>query len=485
MQNGKFFSLLYTLNEKEVQVFHKHLKQLYGKEPISLRAFEYAKDLYLSGPQRRKPDMVHAHRRAYQSALSDQEKERKKMLKNTLNLFHDLHLRLRDFLLFEKVRDDSLESQALWLEVLQERKLQDEYSKQAARFYTETKAAPKIDAKKYLLEMTASYFQYQQLALVRPTPDTGALQQCLETLEICAETIRIKLACQLANLRKMQPPKVSTTLPAPPLELPEARIIKSSPLLALYCDIYQLIEKEEEEYFNRIQAVFVEETKRLDPDELHGALGYLHNYAAIQIRNGAENNIGKRIHELNQHGRHYGLFDRPEGMSDTQFTNIINLACSVKDYDWATSFMEEHQRALPEKIRADIVVLAGASIAFTEAHFERVLMLLGPIKFKHLHHTIRARSLMLRSYLELNNDDALEDCLTFESMLERNRDPRTDAVEAMLASVRIIKMFILKKEDQETILERIEKAPTLYFKPWLKKQAAEYKATYAPHKRSG
>ncbi len=471
MENSKFFTLLRTLNADELPAFHKYLRQLHGGEKIALQVFEYARK---SGPDfkdEKKLDIEYAYQKIFKEELSTTN--RKKML----DALSDLHLWLKDFLLTKMMTPDFVGTQIVWLDILQERGLHEDYSKQLSRFYAKVKEEPKKDTKKYLVEMTAGYSYYQQLALIKSPDKITDLQACLDSLEVCAETIRMRLACQLANVKKVLASKSAPA--APPLRLPEDRIRASSPLLELSCNIYQLIETEEEKYYNEIEKVF--KANQLDPDELHGALGYLHNYAATQIRNGKENNIEK-IHELNQLGLKNGLFKDSTNLSPDQFNNIISIACSAKDYAWATSFIRDRQMVLPEDIRDHIVLLARATVNFSQGNFEQVLTSLDSIDFTGLFNNIRCKLLMLMSYVELDKDNAFEYCQKFETWLI-HREPKTSAVAGVLATVRIIKMLISKKEQKEIIQNRIDLASNLYSKTWLQKKTDTYKARYATRDR--
>ncbi|MFN0037816.1 MAG: hypothetical protein ACKVUS_22360 [Saprospiraceae bacterium] len=485
MQKLKFFTLLRTLTEKEVQAFHKQLKQLHGGEEIALRVFEYAKRLHPDFRDGKKLDMAYAYSKIFGADLAENENNRKKML----NALSDLHLWLKDFLLSEKVRLNSLESQVLWLGILQERGLGDDFSKLSARFYTEVSAYLKRDIKGFMRDMVAAYFYYQHLTWAMPLPDVGAIQQCMDTLELCTETIRLKMACEMASLKKVRPSEPTASKASPrSLEPPETHAAKSPPLLLLYREIHQLLMTEEEAHYTRLEAMLAEYADQIDPAELHGILRYMHNYAAMQIRidKGKEAVFGKKVHQLNKFGLQHDFFTQKGAMSVTEFTNIVNAACSVKDFVWANSFVAEQSRFLPDDIRQDTMLLANAIILFEKKHFKQTLQLLRLTEFRDIHYAIRSRALILRSYVELREDadTILDYCSSFEALLRRNRKPQTGAVEATLEFIRVLKMLLLGKADKQALLERIEQTPNLYFRTWLRAQAEGYEAKYAARKQS-
>lgn len=469
MKGSKFITLLRTLSAEELPAFHKYLRQMHGGEKVALQVFEYVRKLYPKFEDNKKLEIDYIYQKLFGG--EKQENPRKKML-DTLS---DLHLWLKKFLLIEKLDNDLMTSQLLWASILEERHLQEEYSKHITRFHKDVKDLPRKDAKIYLVEMTVGYFYYQYLAQPSAKPRIEELENTLTELEICAETIRLRLACQLANIRKVQVPESVPIATVSSLTLPRVELRENSPLLELYYNIYQLIDTEKEVYYDNIAKAFFK-ADEFEEDELHGALSYLHNYVATQLRNGTESNITARIHELNKYAFTHGLFN---SLSAGQFANIVSMACSVKDYKWATHFVEKCPVALP----AEAVLLARAAITFGEKQFEEVLNMLEEVDFKGLYEIIRSRLLILRSYVELDSAKAFDYCSSFELWIN-GRKPKTEAVEGILATVRIIKMLIMKKQQQQKILAELEKAPLLYTKSWLREKVANYKAIYAAHKQS-
>ena len=192
MKDSKFFVLLRNLEAHEVPAFHKYLKQMHRGEDTALQIFEYARKLFPKPWDEKKLDLDYAFRKIFKSDISKQEHGRKKML-NTLS---DLYLWLKDFLLSEKALRDPLTKQVLWMEILQNKRLKAGFCRSAARFYEEKNTSLKISKKQnkgYLIDLAASYFQFQHLSAVRPSPDVGAMQQCLDTLETSIKIIKLKI----------------------------------------------------------------------------------------------------------------------------------------------------------------------------------------------------------------------------------------------------------------------------------------------------
>ena len=165
MEKSKFITLARTLTPDELPAFHKYLRQLHGGEKIALQVFEYVRKHTFGSKDEKKIQIEYAYPKIFKETLSDTNR------KKILDALSDLHLWLKDFLLAQKLDNGSVENQIIWLDILQERGLHDDYSRQLSRFYTKIKEEPKKDAKKYLVEMVAGFSQYQQIALSK-SPDT-------------------------------------------------------------------------------------------------------------------------------------------------------------------------------------------------------------------------------------------------------------------------------------------------------------------------
>jgi hypothetical protein len=193
----------------------------------------------------------------------------------------------------------------------------------------------------------------------------------------------------------------------------------------------------------------------------------------------------EEIHLLNKFGIANQVFTSNGAISTTQFSNIVNAACKVKDFDWAIAFIVSQSRYLPKEVSEEIVILSNAIILFEKKDFEKTLQSLEDISFKDIRHAIRSKSLVLRSYYEVKKDEnqILDFCIAFETFLRRNRKPKREAIEATLNFIHFVKVLVRKKTEKELILNSLENTKPIYFKPWLLEKLSKYKAEFAIHKR--
>lgn len=475
MQDSKFLTLFRRLESPEVPAFYKYLKQQHGEDTIALRVFEYVRKFYPDRLDDKKLELTYAYRVLFRAELSEKGVDRRKML-NTLS---DLHLHLKDFLLCEKVRNDALEGQALWLGILQERGLHAEFSRQATDFYETVKGTPQKNVKALLRDLLADYFHHHHRSLSRVPEDTAALQAYLDTLHTCAETIRLKITCEIRSLLELETSPNDLAQPAKP---PEPTAMEKAPLFRLYREVHQLLEHKSEAHFDQIGVLLREHAKDLDPLELHEILKYMYNYGAKFVRNGDEIALANKLHPFNTFAEQHGFFKQKDVMTPIGFTNIVNVACAAKDFEWAAAFVKKYGHLMSDPV----VTLAQAVILFDQTDFDKVIDVLGQKTFRDVPDAMRARLLILRSYHGRGEDidRILNYCGSFEGWLRRHQDTKPGPVAGVRAFLHLFKLLLLEETNKATLLARIESTPNMYCRTWLRNQASNYKGKYAPRKRN-
>jgi hypothetical protein len=164
-----------------------------------------------------------------------------------------------------------------------------------------------------------------------------------------------------------------------------------------------------------------------------------------------------------------GLFQK-EKMTDVQFTNIINFACFVGDFDWARLFMEQHSHLLNREHYDNAILLSNGLLLSAQKKSRATLDLLEQTNFNDVHLSMRARSLILKSFYELQEpaERILSNCSAFNAFLSRNRKSHSSSIESTQNFVKIVKMMVNGKKDKADITHIINATKPLF----LKKMAA-------------
>ena len=479
MHASKFFTLLSTLRDEEVAAFQKHLKQVHAKKDIALRLFDYIRKARTKAAAEKKLNLEYAYRKIYHSDIGNNRKA-------ILNTLSDLHLWLKDFLLFEKTKSPSFESRILWLSILQERGLQTEFSKQAIQLRDELEILPKKSLIDYQNYMVAQHFVYYHLPHQSVSDGVSILQKNKNTLDLYKLAIQLRMDCDIQHLKQVQHANSITDIIQYPPQPATRSISPEHPLLRVYQDICELIHTQAPEQFKKIEALLSKQAEHLDPKELDEILLHLFNYASAKVRANEAKEDWKRIHQLNKLAVAHQVFIKKGEMPIGQFLNIVGAACKAKDFDWARSFITSNVIDIPADIRPDTALVANAIIFCEKKAYKSVVKNLEDAPLKDLQLQLRSKLLLVVSYYELGADVILilDTCAKFEVYLRRNRKHLLDAVQAALNFIHIVKLLVRRNLEKGKILAQLEQMESLYYRIWLEEKLLNYNAEFAAHKRS-
>jgi len=476
MQKIKFLLLLKKVTQQELEGFHKHLKRYHPREKIALQVFEYLIRFYPDFEPKEKLRLEYAYQRIFKTDIYKSEHAQKKML----NTASDLNKWLKNFLIVSKTQQNHRLQQMIWLSILQERDMKDEFARTAAAFYEEMRDAPFKTASDTLPISMASYFHREHLSSYKPLTHIHAIQQCTDTMAECWEIMRLKMACEMSLVKRSAP-----QVPAYPIKEPsDFQQVGLSVLKNIYDALWRLTDSGEERHFARLESQLKQHGQHLDPKELEWIIPYAYNFTAEQSRHNQDPIHYERMHRLNKIGLEYGVFFRDGYWPSTTFGNFVLVACLSKDFEWASGFIRDCSHIILEHDRPKAILLAKALLAFETDKFQEVQYLLESVEFEAHLDILRANSLLLRSYYELQADQhrILDTCAHFENLLRRSA--KTEADKAMLAFTLILKRLTTQKSSKKVIVDLIESAPALYSKKWLLEKTAHYKARYADRKRA-
>ncbi|MCB9356845.1 MAG: hypothetical protein R2791_12295 [Saprospiraceae bacterium] len=314
MHKSRFVNLLRTLEKPELSAFRKYLKCLHANEQTALSLFAYILKFAPVYDDKVKLDLAYAFRKIYRRDIGD---ERKKML----NALSDLHAWLKAFLMSQKTAGSSFEDRALWLSVLQERRLEAELSRQVQILQHAESAEPVKGAIDYLKNTAVSHFVYYHHVHDNLDSDNRSLREYEKALDLFYAVAKLKIACEALsrqNVLTMQA-RSGEALPVP--DIGDLKDAEQHPLLLLYREAYRLLADGEETAFERCKTLLTKHAAGLAPSETHRLITYLSNYASARLRNG-ETAYWQKTHELNKLGVKHAAFLREDWMSVTSSTTL-------------------------------------------------------------------------------------------------------------------------------------------------------------------
>ena len=476
MRFPKFFNFFRTLREEELKLFQKYLKRQYGSHGDALAVFDYVKKFHPDFRAEKKLTLDYIHRKVFGVEIDSHAHNRTKLL----NIFSDLNLWLKAFLLTEKANSDTFESRHLWLTILKERALLPDFSADIAALQTELAHLPRQNVMDYWKCATVDQWFFDYLAHYSSLPQSKAFQPLADSIGLYHLLVRLKMACEAVNLKNIDQEQLFPSWLQRP-EIPDWLDTDQYPLLRMYRAVYELLAGLGDRHYAGVEAILTAHAGQIDPLELDILLTYMRNYTSSQVRHGEEQ-PWQKIHQLDKLGITHDIWKAKGTITTTQYHNIVNTAGKANASDWGESFISEYETRLPENLRDDAVLLARCILLFEQKEYAVIAEKLAHMNPRDLYLFIRLKTMMLRCYYELDRDQntILDYCTASEYGLKRFRKTGEEAVVATFHFIRLVKMLVRQKMPREAVVSKIQSTVPVFFKTWLLEKAKRYNAKFAP-----
>lgn len=484
MRYQSLLDLLRTLTPEENSDFAKHLRHWHDSEDLAMRVFAYLQKFRPNYDDEKRLDLDYVARMIFSKSISEHKNPRKDIQK----VVYALADRLTFFMMEVYLRSNDLSKRSVWLKVLESKgfnnseKGQETYADAVEDLCENTLKAPRPDFDYCFEGMAANYHSYASLTRGDSATNLEKMSQRLHDFEVYSETLRLRMACEIANRKFLA--QREEALPALP---PMNDQIKSEwPLHNLYQAMYLLLSTRAPKHYEALEQALPSYVGKVEDDVLLAIVSYMANFGISETRRSGDSIYKHKLHELDKFALEYKLYNEERKISNNKFANIVNTACAIGAFKWAETFIKERQALLPEDAREDVVILCQGMIAYEQKDYGRVVKLLGDRSFNDENDWMRARIFTLRAMVDMGEDpdDINEYCATFERWLHRHKENYQEVMAPCLVFVQITRAFILERTEKEILLERFEKAPSVHCREWLAEKINHYDPRYVPSKKS-
>lgn len=466
MKNSLLIQLLQKLTPKEMADFSLYIKSQRPRSVLLRQTFDYLRRLYPDFSSEKHLDIEYAR-----AKLLPAEAPRKRLL----NLLADLHQLLKDFLVWQQVKKNEFAYDFALLEQYKSRKMDKAFFQFADRLIHKYEGQQQRSIWSYLQLMMLYRNKFFHPNSPKLNPDDPLPQKSLALLNQFYQGARIRLATELLNREKiLRSPSQTSIIDEPRTTFPPDQ----SPLIHLYTQVYQLEKEQREEIFFSLKNRFFKlvENHELNYEDQYFVFLHLINFASAQIKQGKQNFLEEAF-SVYHFGLQYPMLEQGQYFTPTNFSNIVNLACRLKQFDWARYFIQTYQKHLPITVRESAARISFAMIHFEEGDFEQTLGELQDITYANAFYDLRARSLRLRCYVELQESTALilHYCRSFEQFIRRNKKIKGDNAEASTNFIQLIKELARQRSSKAHLEELLATKQPIFFKSWLSEKILTYK----------
>jgi hypothetical protein len=155
--------------------------------------------------------------------------------------------------------------------------------------------------------------------------------------------------------------------------------------------------------------------------ELRDMYAYVQNYCIRQANLGNSDFLNE-LFDAYRTLLDSGIIYVQDHLSQFDFKNMVTVGLRVEEYDWVEAFITRESAVLPEDFRQNAITYNLARLHFARKDFKQALRLLFGVEFTDVYYHLDGKSLLLKTYYELEDFEPLLSLIkAFRVYLRRNR----------------------------------------------------------------
>lgn len=181
----------------------------------------------------------------------------------------------------------------------------------------------------------------------------------------------------------------------------------------------------------------------------------------------------KILFDLNKFGVENRIFLSGSCIASDLFLNIINIACTNKEWEWASNFIDEYEEHIEKEKKDDLLMLSKSIVYFSSEQYEKVLDELAQLKFQDVFFGLQGRAIKLQAFYELEEYEELfyDLCKSFRLFLYRNESLAEEYKNAFNNFIHFIKKLQKIKNtygvDSSSMKVELSNCKEIVYKTWL------------------
>jgi len=196
-----------------------------------------------------------------------------------------------------------------------------------------------------------------------------------------------------------------------------------TPAVAVYYHAYRMLQlPEEDQPFQHLKQLLNQHEGRFGQEEMRGLYLMAINGCIRRM------NAGKRVYIREAFDVYRAALERnfltENGfLSSFTFKNIIRAGAALGEHAWTEQFIEQYRNTLHPRERDNAYRFNRAFLYFQNADYAQAMPLLQQVELEDPLNNLHARRMLVRSYFELGEQDALESLLqSFGAFLNRQKN---------------------------------------------------------------
>lgn len=391
-------------------------------------------------------------------------------------LLTDVNKAIYEFFSYKQLQKQQKKKQLLLLNELTDRKCERTFSKTFKSTIADFEIARQADAES-LLYYSEILSLKAQSELESGQRSSDAFEQSALYMDQYFVARKLQISAEKINLNYILKNDWEDPFLNVILEQIDEGMFSNVPYIQLYrLIILSLTEPENEAAFTSLKSQIPKMIESLADTEITDLYQYLLNYCIRKI-NAGRLKFQDELLAVYQSALEHGALLTNGKISQWDFKNIVTISLRTGNTAYARDFIHNYKQALPSNQRINALAYNLANLNFSEKNFRGAISQLQKVDLDDVFYRLDARSILLKSYYELDDQDALYyHAAAFRSMLNRNRKISDQQRKLYLNLIKHTLSLSRSAGDRSkvlTIRKRIQEKPNVADLRWLEEKIAQ------------
>lgn len=373
-----------------------------------------------------------------------------------------------------KAHDSLLSIEKYWKEIING---VDEYSRNTHS------SVPKFSDLEHLREL-------DEISVRLSRFDHQYLKQRQSSFDVFFVSEKLKDACELKQRSKLLKQEYR---PSPLFEKIFELLVNGTisyptyPTVDIFLTLYTLLNDGQSNHYGK--AIYQIKTYGylLESKELQTAYNVLQNFCIGQINLGKKEYL-RKLFEIYQSQLEKDLLMMNNYLPEWHYKNIVTTGLRLDEHPWVIKFINEYREKLQPDTMENAYSYNLANYYYHLGQFDKVLKLLVQVEYTDLRYNLDAKSLLLRTYYDMEEEVALYSLSdAFRQYLKRNKEMTEFQksgyynllkIARKIFKLKVDKGFISKNKWDATyvaIKKELDKEVTIFNHGWLVNKLSDLK----------
>ena len=416
MNKSRLLEIFKSLNKTEVKQLRKWVRSpFFNQREDVILLFDYLdKNRPLEKPER-------LDRKYIFSKIFPKEKYNEKKIGYAQSF---LYTEIKKYLAYQEFTKDEVHPQLLTTRSLRKRGL-------SRHFESEWKTANELLEKQPLRNSQFHFYNYKlqheqyEYSNSQSRKQPKGLQESSNELTNYFIAEKLEQSCHALSFQMLISADYRQDFLEKVIEYLEEKENLDSPTIEVYFQIYKMLtEKDGMVYYQKLREILNLHFEEFPKEELKALYIFVINYCIKQHNAGNITTDFKReVFEVYKECLNYNIFIENGYFDRFNYKNIVAIASSLKEYDWAENFIYKNKETLDPVYGEGTFSYNLATINYAKRDFGKAMRLLQQAEFKDIFLHLQAKKMLIIIYFELKEISALESLLdSFTRYLTRRKD---------------------------------------------------------------